>query len=207
MLYELVVPPGRLWFRLFFKLHVVGQENVPLHGPALICSNHCSYLDPMLIVAAFPRRIYSLSRKEVYQQSLLGPIVRRLGAVRLDRDSMADKEALQTVLRLMDNGKLCVIYPEGTRSPNGQLQPAHNGAAFLAVKSIAPVIPVAIIGSYECWPRQRRWARPGRITVRIGEPVVYHLPATRECRREDLTAISNDIMARIRALQEQGHAS
>ncbi len=205
MLYELIVPPGRLWFKVFFKLRVIGLENVPMHGPGLICCNHCSYLDPMVVVVSFPRKVYSLSRKEIYQQPLLGPIIRRLGAVRIDRGSLADKDALQAILRIMDKGNLCIVYPEGTRSYDGRLQPAHNGAAFLAVKSAAPIIPVAIIGSYECWPRQRKWARPGRITVRIGQPVSYHLPADRECHKEDLTTISQDIMAHIRALQEQGH--
>ncbi len=206
MLYELVVPAGRLWFRIFFKLRVIGVENVPRHGPALICCNHCSYMDPMLAVTALPRKAYSLSRKEIYQKPLLGLLVRHLGAIRLDRESLADKEAVQAVLGVMDHGDLCIIYPEGTRSSNGLLQAPHNGAAFLAVKSGAPVIPMAIIGSYECWPRQRKLARMGKITVRIGAPVTYHLPLNKESRREDLAPISADIMNRIHALQEQGHA-
>ena len=206
MLYEVVVPVGRLWFRVFFRLHVIGLENVPRHGPGLVCGNHCSYLDPMLAAVALPRKIYNVSRKEIYQLPLLGPVIRRLGAVRIDRESLADKCALQTVLAIMDHGDLCMIYPEGTRIANGCLQDPHNGAAFLAVKSGAPVVPMAIIGSYECWPRQRRVARVGRITVRIGQPVTYHLPPEHESHREDLTAISIDIMSRIRTLQEQGHA-
>jgi 1-acyl-sn-glycerol-3-phosphate acyltransferase len=206
MLYELAVPVGRLLFKVFFRLRVVGTENVPRHGPGLICCNHCSYMDPMLAAVASPRKVYSLSRKEVYQQPLLGPFVRHLGAVRLDRESLADKGALESVLRIMDGGDLCIIYPEGTRSPDGCLQKPHNGAAFLAVKSGAPVIPMAVIGSYECWPRQRRMAKVGQITVRIGTPVVYHLPLGRQSRREDLASISADIMGRIGALQEQGHA-
>jgi len=206
MLYELVIPLGRLWFKTFFKLHVIGLENVPRHGPGLVCANHCSYLDPMLAAVALPRKTYNVSRKEIYQLPLLGPVIRRLGAVRIDRESLADKGALQTVLAIMDHGDLCMIYPEGTRSPDGRLQNPHNGAAFLAVKSGAPVVPIAIIGSYECWPRQKRVARIGRITLRIGEPVTYHLAPERQSRKEDLTAISMDIMSRIRTLQEKGHA-
>jgi 1-acyl-sn-glycerol-3-phosphate acyltransferase len=206
MLYELAVPVGRLLFKVFFRLRIVGSENVPRHGPGLICCNHCSYMDPMLAAVASPRKVFSLSRKEVYQQPLLGPFVRHLGAVCLNRESLADKGALESVLRIMDGGDLCVIYPEGTRSPDGCLQKPHNGAAFLAVKSGAPVIPMAVIGSYECWPRQRRMAKVGQITVRIGTPVVYHLPLGRQSRREDLASISADIMGRIGALQEQGHA-
>lgn len=206
MLYEVAIPVGRVLFRTFFRLHVVGLENVPRHGPGLICGNHCSYLDPMLATVALPRKVYNLSRKEIYQLPLLGVFIRRLGAVRIDRESLADKKALQTVLAIMDHGDLCMIYPEGTRSPDGHLQHPQNGAAFLAVKSGAPVVPMAIIGSYESWPRQRKLPRVGRITVRIGRPVTYRLPSDHESRREDLTAISVDIMARIRALQEQGHA-
>ncbi len=205
MLYEVAVPAGRLLFKVFFRLRVVGVENVPRHGPGLICCNHCSYMDPMLAVTALPRKVYSLSRKEIYQQPLLGPFLRRLGAVSVDRGSLADKGALKAVLRIMDDGDLCLIYPEGTRSPDGSLQKPYNGAAFLAVKSGVPVIPMAIVGAYECWPRQRRMPRMGRITVRIGAPVMYHLPLGKESRREDLDAISADIMSRISALQEQGH--
>ncbi|MHB8106790.1 MAG: lysophospholipid acyltransferase family protein [Candidatus Cryosericum sp.] len=206
MLYELVVPVGRVLFKTFFRLQVIGLENVPRHGPVLVCGNHCSYLDPMLASLALPRKVYSLSAKEFYQQPLLRPFIRRLGAVRIDRESLADKGALQTVLAIMDHGGLCMIYPEGHRSPDGRLQKPHNGAAFLAVKSGAPVVPMAVIGSYECWPRQRRIPRIGRITVRIGKPVTYHLPPESESRKENLTAISVDIMDRIRTLQDQGHA-
>ncbi len=207
MLYELTIPAGRVLFRALFKLKVVGSENIPRHGPGIVCSNHCSYLDPMLAVVAIPRKAYSLSRKEVYRQPLLGPFVRHLGAVCVDRDAPAQKEALATLLRIMDDGNLCVIYPEGTRSPDGYLQKPRNGAAFLAVKSGAPVIPMAVIGAYECWPRQRRIPRVGQhVTVRIGAPAFYRLPANQASNHEELTRISNDIMNRIRALQDQGQA-
>ena len=206
MLYELAIPIGRVLFKILFRLDVIGLENVPRHGPGLVCSNHCSYLDPMLAAVALPRKLYNVSRKEIYQQPLLGPLVRHLGAVRIDREALAAKGALQTVLAIMDHGDLCMIYPEGHRSPDGCLQNPRNGAAFLAVKSGAPVIPMAVIGSYECWPSQRRLGRPGRITLRIGEPITYHLPPERQSRKEDLTAISVDIMSRIRTLQERGHA-
>ncbi len=205
MLYELVIPVGRVLSETFFRLHVIGLENVPRHGPGLVCSNHCSYLDPMLATFAIPRKVYSLSRKEIYQQPLLRPFIHRLGGVRIDRESLADKGALQTLLAIMDHGDLCMIYPEGTRSFDGRLQNPHNGAAFLAVKSGAPVIPMAVIGSYECWPRQRKLPRMGRITVRIGQPAIYHLAPERQSHKDDLTAISLDIMSRIRTLQEQGH--
>lgn len=206
MLYELVVPAGKLGFKVLFKLRVVGLENVPRHGPALVCCNHCSYLDPMLAAVAVPRKLYSVSRKEMYEQRLLGPFIRRLGGVRIDREALADKGALQAMLAIMDHGDLCLIYPEGTRSADGKLQTPHNGAAFLAVKSGAPVLPMAVIGAYECWPRHRKFPRPGPITLRIGEPVIYQLPPERQSRKEDLSSISRDIMQRIGALLEEGQA-
>lgn len=206
MLYELVVPAGKLGFKVLFRLRVVGLENVPRHGPGLVCSNHCSYLDPMLAAVALPRKLYSVSRKEMYEQRLLGPFIRRLGAVRIDREALADKGALQAMLAIMDHGDLCLIYPEGTRSADGKLQAPHNGAAFLAVKSGAPVLPMAVIGAYECWPRQRKFPRLGPITLRIGEPVIYQLPPERQSRKEDLSSISDDIMQRIKALLEEGQA-
>ena len=95
MLYEAVVPVGRIGFRLLFRLRVVGVENVPPHGAALVCSNHCSYLDPMIAAVALPRRVYYASRKEISRQPLLGPVIRRLGAITLDREALADKSALQ----------------------------------------------------------------------------------------------------------------
>jgi 1-acyl-sn-glycerol-3-phosphate acyltransferase len=207
MLYELIVPFGRLWFRLLHHLRVLGIENMPAHGPALICSNHVSYLDPMVTVIGLPRKVHSLSRKEVYGSPVLGFFIRHLGGVRVSRDSLADKSAIETVLAIMKRGEPCLIYPEGTRSPDGQLQTPKNGAAFLAVKSGAPVIPMAVIGSYECWPRRSRFCRPGPITIRIGEPVYYDLPGTRGCRREELSAISADIMSRIGTLLGMGHAN
>ncbi len=115
MLYELVIPVGRVLSQTFFRLHVIGLENVPKHGPGLVCSNHCSYLDPMLATFAIPRKVYSRPARK-YQQPLrgvhntvwVGAYTGNLGLIKVP--------PTQTLLAIMDHGDLLLSTGEGTRS-------------------------------------------------------------------------------------------
>jgi 1-acyl-sn-glycerol-3-phosphate acyltransferase len=149
-------------FRLFLRLRASGRENVPAAGPTLIVSNHISYLDPPLIgAAALPRRTHFMAKAELFRIPLLGWAIRRLGAFPVVRGA-ADREALRIARALLAAGEAVVMFPEGTRSPDGRLRPAFTGAGALALEPGVCVVPAAVWGS--------RGAR-GPVRVVFGRPV------------------------------------
>lgn len=159
MLYAL----GKALFWVLFALgcrwEVGGREHVPPDGPLLVIANHLSWLDPPLVGTVLPRKVHFMAKHELFRKPLAAWVLRRLGAFPVRR-GQPDRWALRHALDLLDRGAVVGLFPEGTRS-RGRLGPFEPGAALLAIKSGAPVLPVAIAGPY----------RPGRrVRVRIGVP-------------------------------------
>lgn len=159
MLYAL----GKALFWVLFALgcrwEVGGREHVPPDGPLLVIANHLSWLDPPLVGTVLPRKVHFMAKHELFRNPLAAWVLRRLGAFPVRR-GQPDRWALRHALDLLDRGAVVGLFPEGSRS-RGRLGPFEPGAALLAIKSGAPVLPVAIAGPY----------RPGRrVRVRIGVP-------------------------------------
>jgi 1-acyl-sn-glycerol-3-phosphate acyltransferase len=200
VLYAVLKPPAVLLMRLIFRMRRFGHRHVPRRGPALLVANHSSVLDPPLIAGMTPRPVTFLAKAELFEVPLFGGLIRRLGARPLRRDG-GDPAALRTALRLLEEGRVLLVFPEGSRGPEGSLRPAKPGAGMLAVLSGAPVIPVYISGTGRAWPRGRRWPRPARVTVRFGEPV--QVPRADAARRKDsYEAASRAMMAAIARLKD-----
>lgn len=159
-------------FTLLAKIdRAEGLENVPAEGPAILMINHIAYVDPMIVMNVMPRNIVPLAKIEVYNYPLVG-ILPRLWEVIPVRREEVDRRSVKMVLEVLDAGEIVLVAPEGTRSP--QLQRGKEGVAYLATRSGAPVVPVAIIGS-EGFPALRfssPWSGPGAY-VRFGKPFVY----------------------------------
>jgi 1-acyl-sn-glycerol-3-phosphate acyltransferase len=150
-----------------------GRENIP-SGPVILASNHESYLDFLVLDAALPRPPTFLAGEVFYENRILGWTFDQMKFIKVDRRSNhGSMGVIRSSLRALDGGNLVVLYPEGTRSPNGVLQKAHDGVGYLAHMSEAPVVPVAVSGTHEAWPKGR--ARPGRgpCTVRFGAPMAF----------------------------------
>lgn len=156
--------------KTFFNYRVVGAENLIEEGPCIIAANHCSYLDPPLVGVAFRRGIHYLARKTLLDWPVLGPIFPQLNVIPVDQKN-ADRSALMGAIRVVREGGAVLIFPEGTRSPDGRLQPAQPGIGMIAAKTGAPVVPVAISGSHQALPRGRSWPKRSAISVRIGPPI------------------------------------
>jgi 1-acyl-sn-glycerol-3-phosphate acyltransferase len=173
----LVFAMGR-WFchfvlRTFFHYRVLREEYVPKSGPCLIVSNHCSFLDPPAVAVGARRCTYSFARKTLFQSGLRGWMFRRFLTIPVDREGGKDSTAIRTVLRLLQLDQSILLFPEGTRSPDGQLQPAKRGIGLIAVRSRVPVVPARVFGSYEAWNRhwsKPRWGTP--VTVAFGPPLL-----------------------------------
>jgi 1-acyl-sn-glycerol-3-phosphate acyltransferase len=149
-------------------------DAIPKAGPLLITANHASNLDAVVIggwlIPKLGRRIQWLAKREFFDWPVLGQLAPHGGINPVDRGT-ADVEAFRQAKRILDEGHVLFIFPEGTRSPTGALQKAADGAAALALRTNAVIVPVGVIGAYERWPRQRLLPRPGgRVTVRVGEP-------------------------------------
>lgn len=182
----------------FFHYRVLGAENMIEKGPCIIAANHCSYLDPPLVGVAFRRGIHYLARKSLLDVPVLGPILPELNVIPVDQKN-ADRSALMGAIRVVRGGGAVLIFPEGTRSPNGQLQPAQPGIGMIAAKTGAPVVPVRIFGSYRAMQRGRAWPAPSQISVAIGVPI----PTLNAGDKREYLVISREIM---RAITDIGNA-
>lgn len=190
---------------VFFRFRVYGVENVPVTGPAILASNHGSFLDPPLIGCRLPREICFLARESLFHFPPLGWLIRNLNSIPVDRDG-GGSTGLRRILTVLREGKAALLFPEGTRTADGQLQPARPGLGLAVIKSGAPVIPVWIAGSFEAWGRHQKAPRPRKVSVRYGKPV--DLDDLREraktARGEEMKAIyeetSDRVMKAIRRL-------
>jgi 1-acyl-sn-glycerol-3-phosphate acyltransferase len=167
--------------KTFFNYRVIGAENMIEEGPCIIAANHCSYLDPPLVGVACRRAIHYLARKSLLDIPVLGSILPQLNVIPVDQKN-ADRSALMGAIRVVREGGGVLIFPEGTRSPDGELQPAQPGIGMIVVKTDAPVVPVRIFGSYQAFSRERRIPRQASVTVVVGRPLRFSLEdgSTRE---------------------------
>ncbi|RAU92149.1 lysophospholipid acyltransferase family protein [Mycolicibacter senuensis] len=158
---------------------VEGLENIPEHGAAILASNHLAVMDSFYLPLVVRRRITFLAKSEYFTGTgIKGWFTRwfytAVGQVPIDRtDSDAAQAALNTAQRILQDGKLLGIYPEGTRSPDGRLYKGKTGLARLALHTGVPVIPVAMVGTNVVNPPGTKMLRPGRVTVRFGKPMDF----------------------------------
>jgi 1-acyl-sn-glycerol-3-phosphate acyltransferase len=163
--------PGRLLacfcFNVFGRLEVVGRENVPPYGPLIVVANHISYNDPPSLAAALPRPLSFLGKQELFAPKPKAWFFNSLRVHPVDRSFGAS--ALRTALALLAQDEALVVFPEGQRSPEGKLINGMAGAAYLAMKSQAPILPIGITGT-EKFPHQRMPFPLCRFRVNIGVP-------------------------------------
>jgi 1-acyl-sn-glycerol-3-phosphate acyltransferase len=170
--YYLIWKSARIFFRIYFRWRIIGLENVPLTGRAILASNHVSFLDPPLIGAAVPREINYLARESLFRFPIAGSLLRHLNAVPVDREG-GGAAGLRVILDRLLAGGAIILFPEGTRSPDGQLQPFRSGIGLTIIKSEAPVIPIRVFGAFEAMSRHHLLPRPHRISIRFGEPLRF----------------------------------
>lgn len=174
----------RLFGRFYLRWRVVGAGQVPLEGPAILAANHVSYLDPPLIGAAVGRPVHFLARSSLFRFPVFGWYIRQMQAVPVDRDGGTGGAGLKAVIDRLSAGGAVILFPEGTRSRDGQLQPVRAGVGLMVLKSAAPVVPIRLFGLYEAYGRHRLFPRPGPITLAFGPPLDF-AAARAEARQAD----------------------
>jgi 1-acyl-sn-glycerol-3-phosphate acyltransferase len=183
----------RLFLFLFTRFEIRGKANVPRRGAVLVSANHLSLMDPPVVGVSLGRTIIFMAKEELFRSRFSGYFISRFGAFPVHRGRV-DREALRQAERVLDQGRVLVMFPEGSRG-QGQLREGFTGAALIATRCRVPVLPVGITGTeaIKGWGWMLR--RP-RITVNIGSP--FELPAPGgKGRREELEAGTRTIMGRI----------
>ncbi|MEU6218613.1 lysophospholipid acyltransferase family protein [Streptomyces sp. NPDC047022] len=195
--------------RLLFRPQIEGLENVPEDGPAIVAGNHLSFSDHFLMPVILRRRITFLAKAEYFtgpgiKGRLTASFFRAVGQIPVDRSG---KDAAQAAIRegvgVLSKGELLGIYPEGTRSHDGRLYKGKVGVAVMALKAGVPVIPCAMIGTFEAQPPGQRLPSLHPIAIRFGKPLDFSRYAGMEDERAILRAVTDEIMYAILTLSEQ----
>ncbi len=162
----------RLTFRLYFRWHYYNPERVPQSGPVILASNHASFIDPPLVGSPLPRPLSYLARDTLFEIPVLAGLLRAWHVVPVDREG-GGASGLRRTLEALQEGKAVIIFPEGTRSRDGRLQPARSGIGLVVLKSDAPLVPVRVFGTFEAYGRHLRVPRPRPVAVKYGKPLSF----------------------------------
>jgi len=196
----------RAMYATYFRWRVYNPERVPLTGPVILASNHSSFLDPPLVGSGLNRPINYLARESLFRFFGIGALLRSWNAVPVDRDGGGARGLKNILDRLLAGGGI-ILFPEGTRSQDGKLQPARSGIGLTVVKSQAPVVPVRVFGTYEAWGRDKKFPHPKRVAVKYGQPMQFEKlrAEAKSCDKARLKEIyqeiADEIMAEIGKLE------
>ena len=191
MLYNFIKAIFRIIFSTLYPWDIKGLDNVPTKGPLIVCSNHINWVDPALVGSMIPKSpVYFMAKEEIFNYIIFGNIIKGVGAFPVKRDS-ADLKSIKKALSLLTEGAFIGLFPEGTRSKTGEVGEALPGVALLALKSEAPVLPIAIRGKYRLFRK---------IQIIIGKPMTFPDYYGQKAKRELLTEMSKTIMSEIRRL-------
>jgi 1-acyl-sn-glycerol-3-phosphate acyltransferase len=177
--YETVYWLSAIALTVGFSLRIEGRRHIPRRGPVLLIANHQSFLDPALVGLAAPRQLCFLARETLFRHWPLAFLIRSLNAVPIHHEGLG-KEGLRTILQQLRDGRAVIVFPEGTRTPDGAIHSLRAGIQLLIKRVQAPIVPVGIAGAFEAWPR---WSplpipaplflksRVGTLAVSVGQPL------------------------------------
>jgi 1-acyl-sn-glycerol-3-phosphate acyltransferase len=198
---------SRLIFATYFRWRVYNPERVPAEGPVILAANHASFLDPPLVGSGLQRAINYLARDTLFQFPVVGWLLRSWNAVPVDREGGGGAGLKAILDRLLKGGGI-ILFPEGTRTVDGNLELAKSGIGLTVIKSNAPVIPVRVFGTFEAWGRHMKFPRPRRVAVKYGHPMTFDAlraeaqTCTKPRLKEIYQQVADEIMRAIAALTE-----
>lgn len=196
----------RTLFKLYFRWRVYNADRVPREGAVILACNHASFLDPPLVGSGVRRGINYLARENLFRFPVMGWVLRQWQVVPVDRDG-GGAAGLRAILDRLLAGGAIILFPEGTRTGDGKLQPARSGIGLTVIKSTAPVVPVRVFGTFAAYGRHLRLPRPRRVAVKYGQPMGFEQlrAEARVCSKARLKEIyqqvADEIMAAIARLE------
>ena len=196
----------RAVYATYFRWRVFNPERVPRTGPVILAANHASFIDPPLVGSGLTRDINYLARESLFRFPVVGAILRSWNAVPVDRDGGGAKGLKIILGRLLAGGGI-ILFPEGTRTKDGNLQPARSGIGLTVIKSNAPVVPVRVFGTFAAYGRNHKFPRPKKVAVKYGAPMNFEKlrAEAKVCSKSRLKEIyhevADEIMAAIAKLE------
>jgi 1-acyl-sn-glycerol-3-phosphate acyltransferase len=170
--YSLLWLIGLIIFKLLFDLRREGKERIFPKRAMIIAANHRSYLDPIVLALLVPRRMNFMAKEELFRSPIFGYLITKLGAFPLKRGKL-DRAAYKKALQVLKEGKILILFPEGTRSRSGRLGKLREGPVRMALYSQVPLIPVVIKGTEKVLPPGAKFIRRGKIKIKVGEPLFF----------------------------------
>ena len=191
---------SRLVGRALFRFRVIHRERMIQSGPVILAMNHQSYLDPPLAGTTCDRAIYFLARRTLLDAPLLGRVLPKLNVIPVNQEGV-DRRAIKAVIRVLQAGNGVLLFPEGSRTLDGNLQIAEPGLGLIIAKTLAPVVPMRIFGAREALPRDGGRLRLVPITIVVGEPIVFTPADVDSPKKNRYALLSQRVMDAIAALQ------
>ena len=195
---------GYILFKLLgkscFALECINRERLIEEGPAVLAMNHQSYLDPPFAGICCRKELFFLARRSLLDWPVMGWVFPRWNVIPVDQGG-SDMSALKTLIRLVNDGRRTIVFPEGSRTPDGNLQPAQPGLGLIVAKTLAPVVPMRIFGAYEAFPRGARWPKLRKITIVVGHPIHFTAEDVKAGGKQAYQQISERVMQAIGQLQ------
>jgi 1-acyl-sn-glycerol-3-phosphate acyltransferase len=191
--------------RILYRPEVKGLENVPDDGAAILAPNHQSFLDDFLLPLVIrKRKVVMMAKADYFEKWYTAWFFKAAGCIPVRREGgSASAKALAGGIDALAAGKLVGIFPEGTRSPDGRLYRGKTGVARMALEAHVPVIPVALVGTYQAWPYDRKLPKPGRVEIRFGKPLTFDRHYETPTDRFVLRSVTDEIMYEIMMLSGQ----
>lgn len=170
--------------RLLFRIEVIGLKNIPKVGKVIVCANHISLIDPVIIGITLPRKVNFMAKKELFKNKLLKVTLLKLGAFPVDREGNS-LSAIKSSLNILKKGEVLGLFPEGTRVKEVNIENAKPGISMISIKGKAPVIPICIDTNYKLF---------SKIQIRIGEPIEFSEYYDKKLTTEDYSKFSKKVM-------------
>jgi 1-acyl-sn-glycerol-3-phosphate acyltransferase len=191
---------ARLTGRLLFRFRVIHRERMIQSGPVILAMNHQSYLDPPLAGITCDRAIYFLARRTLLNVPLLGWVLPKVNVIPVNQEGV-DRSAIKAMIRVLQAGNGVLVFPEGSRTLDGNLQPAEPGLGLVIAKTLAPVVPLRIFGAHEALPSGGGRLRFVPITVVVGEPIFFSAADLEPAGKNLYARLSDRVMNAIAALR------
>ena len=199
MLYRISTFMLSILFRFTGGVTLIGRENIPRAGGVILAPNHISYVDPPIVGCYLRRQVHYMAKEELFRSKLMGAWMRWVGAFPVRRGT-ADRKALKHAIDLLNQGRVVCIFPEGTRSPDGKLQDPELGIGLIALKSQAPIVPVAVIGTDKVLPPNSKRLYRHRVKIVYGKPLTFPQPVQSKESRQLLEEVGRATMSAISEL-------
>ncbi|MFA6466315.1 MAG: lysophospholipid acyltransferase family protein [Patescibacteria group bacterium] len=156
--------------KFFWLGEIKGINNIPTKKSVILCANHTSYLDFLLLASVLSKKVYFLAAEVFFKSKIWYPLVKFTGQIRVDRNAEDKSKTYIGVDNILNRHDTLCLFPEGTRSRSGKLQKGYNGAVKFAYKYKVPIVPIGILGAFEAWPPQKKIPKIKKINLVFGEP-------------------------------------